>query len=56
MKCDTTARVCIIGARYLNMPRHNTEIEYHPFERTLLRAIPADAPGWESELRLVDAV
>jgi len=36
----------LIRARYLNTPRHNTEIEYHPFERALRRAIPADAPVW----------
>jgi hypothetical protein len=35
-----------IRRRYLNTPRHNTEVEYHPFYRALEREIPADAPAW----------
>ncbi len=46
MRQPIAAEVALIRQRYLHTPRHSTEIEYHPFERALLRAIPADAPVW----------
>ncbi len=43
--------VQLVKTRYLNTPRHSTEIEYHPFYRALEREIPADARGWEERQR-----
>jgi cation diffusion facilitator CzcD-associated flavoprotein CzcO len=51
MRQQIAAEVQLIRRRYLNTPRHNTEIEYHPFERALQQAIPADVPGWDAHLQ-----
>jgi Flavin-binding monooxygenase-like len=41
-----------IRRSFVRSPRHNMEVNYHDFRRSLLRQIPSSAPTWD-EMRII---
>jgi hypothetical protein len=37
--------------RYVDSPRHRIEVDFYEYRKTLLRAIPRNAPAWPHPLR-----
>ena len=48
MKERITKDISETNRKYLNTPRHNTEVDYHDFLKKLRKQLPRNAPKWMS--------